>query len=131
MVVDDPHGTGIAGLPLEDHAPLIVDPNRMKSFPPAPQCLETVAGRHPKVAELRSIVQVQELATCRPPQFGWKATHGCGEAVIEQILGQAIAEAPYHRPMLSEHDNYVQEHQEEMVDCPCFSAERRCRSGDR
>ena len=78
MVVDDLHGIGIAGIPLEHQAPLIVDPNRMKSFPPAPECLETVAGWHPQVAEVRGVVQVQELATCRPPQFGRKAANGPG-----------------------------------------------------
>jgi len=108
MVVDDLYGTGVTGVPLEDRAPLIVDPNRVKSFQPALQCLEAVAGWHPKVAELRGVVQVQELATRRPPQLGWKATHRSGRAVVEQILGQAIAEAPYHRPRLSDYDNYAQ-----------------------
>lgn len=109
MVVDDLHGAGTTGVPLEDQAPLIVDPNRMKSFPPALQRLETVAGWRPEVAELRGVVQVQELATCRPPQFGWKATRRSGRAVVEQILGQAVAEAPYHHSTLSDYDNYVQE----------------------
>jgi len=112
MVVDDLHGIGVTGVPLEDQTPLIVDPNRMKSFPPSLQRFEAIAGRHPKVPELRGVVQVQELATRRPPQFEWEATHDSGQAVIEQVLSQAIAEAPYHRAMLSEHDNYSQEHQE-------------------
>ena len=55
-VVDDLYGARIAGVPLEDQAPLIVDPNRMESFSPALQGLETIARWHPKVAELRGVV---------------------------------------------------------------------------
>ena len=105
MVVDDLHGARIAGVPLEDEAPLIVDPNRMESFPPAPQGLETVARWHAKISELRGVVKVQELATCRSPQVGWKAPCGSGRAIVEKILGQAVAEAPNHGPMLSDYDN--------------------------
>jgi hypothetical protein len=76
VVVDNLHGAGIARGPLEEHTPLIVNPNRMKSFPPAPQCLEAVAGRRSKIAELGGVVQVQELATCRPPQIRWKTSDG-------------------------------------------------------
>lgn len=108
MVVDDLHGARIAVVPLENQAPLSVDPNRMESFPAAFQCLEAVARWHAKVAELRSVVQVEKLATCCSPQVCWKAPRGSGRAIVEKVLGQAIAEAPNHGPMLSEYDNLAQ-----------------------
>jgi len=83
VVVDDLHGTGVARGPLEHHTPLIVDPNRMKSFPPAAQPLEVITGRHAKIAKLGGIVQVEKFTPCRPPQFRWKVTDGSRLAVIE------------------------------------------------
>ena len=83
MVVDDLYGTGVARGPLEHHAPLIVDANRMKSFPPASQRLEAIAGRYTKIAKLGRIVQVEKFAPNCPPQFRRKATDGSRRAVIE------------------------------------------------
>ena len=56
MVVDYGHLVGSEIGPLEDDAPLFVDTDRMEARAPPSQSLETIAGRHTKIAQERSLI---------------------------------------------------------------------------
>jgi hypothetical protein len=77
---------GTAVLPAERDTPLIVDPDRMKSFHPALEHLETIAGRYPQVAQFRGIMQEQDLAPRRPAQIRRELPHFFRLPIEEQVF---------------------------------------------
>jgi hypothetical protein len=50
-------------------------------------------------------VQVEQLSPRCPPELRWKPADGCGRSVVEQVLGQGVAEVLNHDTRLSERDN--------------------------
>ena len=105
MIVDDSNIRGIAAFEAENDTPLIIDSNRVKTFPPPFECLESVSRRDPQVAQLRGIVQVQDFAARRAKQLGGKRPLFFGSVVVKKAFGQAVSKGFDHILRLSELDN--------------------------
>jgi hypothetical protein len=60
MVVNYLHVLGLSVLPTKHDTPLVVDPDRMKSFSITFKCFKSIARRHSKVLELGRIMQIQK-----------------------------------------------------------------------
>ena len=63
MIVDDLHIDGAVTSPYEADAPLFIDANRMLSLAVAFERLQTIARRHPQIAERFRVVQHVELSS--------------------------------------------------------------------
>ena len=61
MVIDQFHLVGIAVSPNKAQSPLIVDADAVLAFPVARQCLQPIAGRHPKIVQVPRVVEDHEL----------------------------------------------------------------------
>lgn len=96
MVVDDPDLVGVPSAPAENDAPLFVDADGMETRAASLQCFQSIARWNAQVAELRRVVQIQELPACDAAQCSGKASDFPGLAVVEQVLGESIREAPDH-----------------------------------
>ena len=105
MIVHYLHLKGTAALPSKDQAPLVIDPDRVKSGPVAFEEFQSIPWRRPKIAEFRCVVQVQQLAARDSAQLRRKRSHRPGSLVVEQVLCQCASEAFDHVLILSEFDN--------------------------
>lgn len=105
MIVDDSNIRGITAFEPENDTPLIINSNRVETFPPSLECLESVSRRHPQVAQLRGIVQVQDFAARRAKQLSGKRPRLFGSAVVKEGFGQAVSNGFDHVLRLSELDN--------------------------
>ena len=92
VVVDDLH-IDRAVLPLEAHAKLIVDSNRMLAGSVAFQRLETVAGRTGKVGKDNGCMDHPKFTARYFDQIAWKAFR---RFAIENSLRQLVTEALDH-----------------------------------
>ena len=106
MIIDYLSLIGISSLPTKDHPPLIVDPDRMKASPFAFQRLQSIPWRFTKVTNLRSIVQIEQLTTCRSYQIWRKSQNGFRSPIIEKIFRKSIGKGFNHGAMLSNIDNH-------------------------
>ncbi len=73
MIINYLNLVGIAVMPTKNHPPLIVDPNGVKAFPFTFQRFQSIPRRLTKVADLRSIVQIEQLTTGRSYQIWWES----------------------------------------------------------
>src|SRR5688572_6486094 len=105
VIVDDSNIRGITAFEPENDTPLTINSNRVETFPPPLECLESVSRRHPQVAQLRSIVQVQDFAARRAKQLGGKRPRLFGSTVVKEAFGQAVSKGFNHVLRLSELDN--------------------------
>jgi hypothetical protein len=56
MIIDDFHIVAMAATPDKTDSPLVIDANRVLSFPAASQCFELIARRRRQNLQLRSRV---------------------------------------------------------------------------
>ena len=112
MIINYLNLVGIAVMPTKDHSPLIVDPNRVKPLPLAFQRLQSITRWLTQVADLRSIVQVEQLAPGRSYQIWWKSKNGFRSPIVEKVFGKSIDKGFNHVTMLSDLDNHPQEGQD-------------------
>ncbi len=101
MIVDYGHIEGLAGLPSENDTPLVVYANGVVAVPTTLELLEPISRRHPKVAEICSVVQVEHLSSCGAADVGREAFGHFGWAVEEQVFRKPVAESLYHVTLLS------------------------------
>ncbi|HET9863989.1 MAG TPA: hypothetical protein VFP37_11140 [Steroidobacteraceae bacterium] len=87
MIVDNSNIRGITAFESENDTPLIIDSDRVEALPPPFECLESVSRRHPQVAQLRGIVQVQDFAARRAQKLGGKRARLFGPAVVKKAFG--------------------------------------------
>ncbi len=106
MVVEHADILRVTALPPKYDTPLIIDPDRMKIPPIAPEPFESITGRNPQITKIRRIVQIQQFPPRLPTDFWWKPPCLSRVPVEKQILGQAIPETCDHVPMLSECRNF-------------------------
>jgi hypothetical protein len=83
-------------MPTEDHAPRLVDPNRVPTRPIAFERLQPVPWRHSKVAQVVGLVEVQYLPSSRLVEGGWQPPDCGGAPVVEHVFGEPIAERLDH-----------------------------------
>ncbi len=105
MGIDYLYVVGVSARPAEDDSPLIIDPYRMEVLPLPLQPFETIARGTRKIAELRRVVQIQQLPPGGATKIGWESFRVSRRPVIEEIPGHPIAEGLDHVIILSEHDN--------------------------
>jgi hypothetical protein len=100
LIVDYLDIAGTAVFPSEDHAPLIVDPNRMAPFQSSLQRFEPMARRRSQILKLASSVQVLEFALSGSPEFGRKLSSRSRLQVIEEVIGELISERTDHNGIM-------------------------------
>jgi hypothetical protein len=105
VIIDYLNLVGIAVVPTKDHPPLIVDPNGMTAFPFTFQRFQSIPRRSPKVANLRSIVQIEQLSTGRSYQIWRKSQNGFRSPIIKKVFRKSIGKGFDHGAMLSNLDN--------------------------
>ena len=66
MVIYNVDFVDVSVLPAKDHAPLIIDSYRMKSFPVSSQCFQPIAWRFANISEFCRVVQVEQLSPRHP-----------------------------------------------------------------
>jgi len=93
MIVNDLDIVRVSVFPAEADPPLIVDPNAMLSGAIVSQLLEAIAGWDPKVVQLLSRIDGNQLAEHRALKLRRKPTDLFSS---EKPLGVAIAEAVDH-----------------------------------
>jgi hypothetical protein len=107
VIVDYSNIRSIATFESENDTPLIIDSNRVETLPPPFECLEPISRRHPQIAHLRSIVQVQDFAARRAKQLGGKRPRLFGSAIVKEPFSQAVSKGFNHVLRLSELDNLI------------------------
>jgi len=105
MIIDYLNLVGVAGVPTKDYPPLVVDPDGVTAFPFAFQRLQSIPRRLPKVANLRSIVQIEQLSTSHSYQSWWKPQNGFRSPIIKKVFRKSIGKGFNHGTMLSNLDN--------------------------
>ena len=105
VIVHYLHLEGTTALPSKDQAPLVIDPDRVKSGPIAFEEFQSIPWRRPKIAEFGCVMQVQQLAARDSAQFRWKRSRHPGSLVVEQVLCKCVSEAFDHLLILSKFDN--------------------------
>jgi len=93
VVVGDLDGVGIAALPAEADAPLVVDADAVLTGPFAGELLESVTWWDPEVGEHLGGVEDEEPPEGAALEVGWPAVDG---APFEELLGVAVPEALDH-----------------------------------
>jgi hypothetical protein len=101
MIVEYGHIEGLAGLPSENDTPLVVYANGVEAVPTTLELLEPISGRHPKVAEICRVVQVEQLSSCGAADVGREALGHPGRTVEKQVFREPVAESLYHVTLLS------------------------------
>jgi len=96
VVIDNLNVIGVATFPPEQNAPLIVDSDRVVTGKPSFLWLQPVPGWSSQIHEFGGIMQVQQLASCRPFQLRRKLAHLLRSSVIKQIFGKPIAKTLDH-----------------------------------
>jgi hypothetical protein len=92
VVVDDLDIVGIASLPSEADAPLVVDANAVLAPAVALERLPLIAGRGRQVLENSSAVQIEQLPASRPLD----GPEPPNRPVVEQFLHALVLEGPDH-----------------------------------
>jgi hypothetical protein len=101
VVIDNLNPKGCPVLPFENNSPLIVDPDGVVPLPFAPQRLQPIARRDVEIAQGGGIVQVEQLPSRDALQLGWEVSNLLRVDVVEEILGEPVAEALNHAVILS------------------------------
>jgi hypothetical protein len=96
MIVNDLHIAGRAVSPLEDHAPLLVDPDRVEALQATLQGFESIAWWYSQILQLTCCVQVLELTLRRSPEVGRELARSGRIYVTEQFFGQPISKRLDH-----------------------------------
>ena len=96
MVVNNLNIFGIASFPPKYDAPLIVDPDRIKSCELPFKRFKSISRRHSQVHEFGGVMYIEQLASGSAPQSRRKLTCLFGGSVIKQILRKLIAKALNH-----------------------------------
>jgi len=73
MVIGDFDPIRVAIRPRKTDSPLVVDADAVLPFPVAPEALQPVSRRHPKVFEVTGIIQYSQLATADALNLNRKA----------------------------------------------------------
>jgi hypothetical protein len=100
MIVDDLDTTRAALFPLEDHAPLSIDPNRVESLQSALQSLEPIAGRSSQILQPTCSMQILEFALRHSSDITGKLPSRGRMQVMEQVVGELISERADHAIMI-------------------------------
>lgn len=106
MVIENLNFLGVAASPAKDDTPLIIDPDGIVSGQLSFQRFKPVARRYLQITQFPRIMQIQELASCRSPEFHGEATYVPGGSVVEEVFGKPVAKGFDHVLMLSEVDNF-------------------------
>jgi len=93
VVVRDLDGVGVAALPPEADAPLVVEADAVLTGPVAGEPLESVAWRDAEVGERLGGVEDEEIPEGAALEIGWPSPAG---APFEELLGVAVPEALDH-----------------------------------
>ena len=93
MVIDEFNLVGIAVLPDEAHAPLVVDPDAVLAEAIVDESLQLVTGRHGQSFQSGRGIDLEELPERNPLGVGAKPLGG---SAPEDILGVTITKALDH-----------------------------------
>lgn len=91
MVVNDFDVVGIAIAPRETDAPLVIDPDAVRSGPVTPQRFQMIPRWHLQVFQPFRLMKVQQLAACR----ALNRLKAPDELILEQSGGLDGLERPY------------------------------------
>jgi len=105
VIIDYLNLVGVAVVPTKNHPPLIVDPDGVKTFPFTFQRFQSIPRRFTEIADLRSIVQIEQLATGRSYQIWRKSQNGFRSPIIKKVFRKSIGKGFDHAVMLSNIDN--------------------------
>jgi len=95
VVVGDLDGVGVAAVPAEADAPLVVDADAVLAGAVSGESLEAVAGWDAEVGERLGGVEDEELAEGAALEVGRPSPAG---APLEELLGVTVPEALDHAP---------------------------------
>jgi hypothetical protein len=98
VVVRDRDVVGIAGVPPEADAPMVVDANAVLASPITHQPFQPIARRHAEVAELYGGIQLSQLPQHNSLQIGGQTPYGLP---VEQAGRVSITEAANHRGIVT------------------------------
>lgn len=97
MVVRDFDFEGMAVLPSEADAVLLVDPDAVLSASISTQPLEPVRRRHRQMLKVPRVVDLIELASGYRPQKEWaRGARRAGIPSVEDVLCSFVEERGYH-----------------------------------
>ncbi len=107
MIINYLNLVSITVLPAKNHSPLIIDTNRVKTFQCALQRFQSIPRRLTKVADLRSVVQVEKFSTGDSYQVRRKSQDNLRSPIVEKVFCKLICKGFDHETMLSNLDNYL------------------------
>lgn len=96
MVIRDLNVKSVAIFESETYTPLIVNTDRVLSFPVLSEMVKPVSGRHLQILQPRRYIDVLKLSSCPPNDIRWEPSRPSGD---ENILGMLIREGPDHIQM--------------------------------
>lgn len=101
MIVDDAHFVGIAAVPAEDDAPLLIDPYAVEAFQVTLQRLQAIPARREHVLKTPGCVEHVEFSDRRPDDVGWEPPRLLALASMEEGFCRPVAEGDNHAMALS------------------------------
>ena len=97
MIFDELHVVGLPFGPAEYDAPLVVNPNTVKSRPVSAKQLEPVARRGAEVEQSLRCVDEIKLANSNPHDVGWELPYVTATPPVEDIGCGIVAEGADHK----------------------------------
>ena len=90
---------GIALLPAEADAPLIIDANAMLVSAISRQSFQPIGRWNPQIVQALSDIELHQLAPRKAVQFGRKVAQ---ELALKEPLGVPVAEGLYHESIITQ-----------------------------
>ena len=99
MIVRHFDVVGIALLPAEADAPLVIDANAMLASAIARQSFQPIGRWNPQIVQALSDIELYQLAPRKAVQFGGKVAQ---ELALKEPLGVLVAEGLDHEPIITQ-----------------------------
>jgi len=99
MIVRHLDIVGVAFLPTEADAPLVIDANTMLAKAIARQSFQPIGRWNPQIIQALSDIELYQLAPRKAVQFGGKVAQ---ELALKQPLGVLVTEGLDHEPIITQ-----------------------------
>ena len=99
MIVRHFDVVGVALLPTEADAPLVIDANAMLASAIARQSFQPIGRWNPQIVQALSDIELYQLAPRKAVQFGGKVAQ---ELALKEPLGVLVAEGLDHEPIITQ-----------------------------
>ena len=90
---------GVAFLPAEADAPLVIDVNAMLAKAIAGQSSQPISGRNPQIIQALSDIELYQLAPRQAVQFEGKVAQ---ELALKEPRGVLVAKGPDHEAIITQ-----------------------------